>query len=99
MPVLLILLNSTKPLLEKIRFDHLIDPIVVVAYTESGVRIDDEVNVMALAAATRIGAPQDLLYVRLSLGLGMGIVSGDQMHRGTSACYDGQEEVSRLFRG
>ena len=27
------------------RFDHLIDPIVVVAYTESGVRIDDEVNV------------------------------------------------------
>ena len=27
------------------RFDHLIDPVVVVAYTESGVRIDDEVNV------------------------------------------------------
>ena len=27
------------------RFGHLIDPIVVVAYTESGVRIDDEVNV------------------------------------------------------
>ena len=27
------------------RFDHLIDPVVVVMYTESGVRIDDEVNV------------------------------------------------------
>lgn len=27
------------------RFDHLQDPLVVVAYTESGVRIDDEVNV------------------------------------------------------
>lgn len=47
--------------------------------------IDDEVNVMALAAATRIGAPQDLLYVRLSLGLGMGIVSGGQVHRGAGA--------------
>ncbi|WP_103062361.1 Gfo/Idh/MocA family protein [Actinomyces qiguomingii] len=27
------------------RFEHLIDPVVVVMYTESGVRIDDEVNV------------------------------------------------------
>lgn len=47
--------------------------------------IDDEVNVMALAAATRIGAPQDLLYIRLSLGLGMGIVSRGQVHRGAGA--------------
>lgn len=47
--------------------------------------IDDEVNVLALAAATRVGAPQDLLYVRLSLGLGMGIVSSSQVHRGAGA--------------
>ena len=47
--------------------------------------IDDEVNVMALTAATRIGAPQDLLYIRLSLGLGMGIVSRGQVHRGAGA--------------
>ncbi|MDU0347969.1 ROK family protein [Actinomyces sp. MRS3W] len=47
--------------------------------------LDDEVNVMALAAATRIGAPQDLLYVRLSLGLGMGIVSQGKIHRGAAA--------------
>ncbi|WP_158247614.1 ROK family protein [Actinomyces qiguomingii] len=47
--------------------------------------LDDEVNVMALAAAKRIGAPPDLLYVRLSLGLGMGIVSGGQVHRGAAA--------------
>ncbi|MDO4899704.1 ROK family protein [Actinomyces sp.] len=47
--------------------------------------IDDEVNVLALAAAKRIGAPQDLLYVRLSLGLGMGIVSQGQVHRGAAA--------------
>ncbi|PHP52761.1 ROK family protein [Actinomyces ruminis] len=47
--------------------------------------LDDEVNVMALAAAKRIGAPQDLLYVRLSLGLGMGIVSHGKVHRGAAA--------------
>lgn len=47
--------------------------------------IDDEVNILALAAATRVGAPGDLLYVRLSLGLGMGIVSGGQVHRGVGA--------------
>ncbi|MBE6481502.1 MAG: ROK family protein [Actinomyces ruminicola] len=47
--------------------------------------IDDEVNVLALAAAKRIGAPEDLLYVRLSLGLGMGIVSRGQVHRGAAA--------------
>ncbi|WP_146752424.1 MULTISPECIES: ROK family protein [unclassified Actinomyces] len=47
--------------------------------------VDDEVNVLALAAAKRIGAPQDLLYVRLSLGLGMGIVSRGQVHRGAAA--------------
>ncbi|WP_143008892.1 ROK family protein [Actinomyces ruminicola] len=47
--------------------------------------IDDEVNVLALAAAKRIGAPEDLLYVRLSLGLGMGIVSHGQVHRGAAA--------------
>ncbi len=47
--------------------------------------VDDEVNVMALAAASRIGAPPDLLYVRVSLGLGMGIVSQGQVHRGAGA--------------
>lgn len=47
--------------------------------------VDDEVNAMALAAATRIGAPKDLLYIRASMGLGMGIVSGGQVHRGAGA--------------
>lgn len=47
--------------------------------------VDDEVNVMALAAASRVGAPPDLLYVRVSLGLGMGIVSQGQVHRGARA--------------
>lgn len=47
--------------------------------------MDDEVNAMALAAATRVGAPKDLLYIRLSLGLGMGIVSSGTVHRGAGA--------------
>lgn len=47
--------------------------------------VDDEVNTMALAAAMRVGAPKDLLYVRVSLGLGMGIVSNSQVHRGAGA--------------
>lgn len=34
-----------KPRFTSRRFDHLADPIVVVMYTSSGVRIDDEVNV------------------------------------------------------
>ena len=33
------------PRATSLRFDHLQDPLVLVAYTESGVRIDDEVNV------------------------------------------------------
>ena len=44
--------------------------------------IEDEVNAMALTASVRTGAPRDLLYVRLSLGLGLGIVSGGKVHRG-----------------
>lgn len=51
----------------------------------TAVWVDDEVNAMALAAATRIGAPKDLLYVRLSLGTAMGIVSGGTLHRGAGA--------------
>lgn len=47
--------------------------------------VDDEVNTLALAAASRVGAPKDLLYIRLSLGLGMGIVSSGQVHRGAGA--------------
>lgn len=47
--------------------------------------VDDEVNMMALAAASRVGAPKDLLYIRFSLGLGMGIVSSGQVHRGAGA--------------
>ncbi|MCI7458086.1 ROK family protein [Actinomyces urogenitalis] len=47
--------------------------------------VDDEVNALALAAASRVGAPKDLLYIRLSLGLGMGIVSSGQVHRGAGA--------------
>ena len=47
--------------------------------------VDDEVNLMALAAASRVGAPKDLLYIRFSLGLGMGIVSSGQVHRGVGA--------------
>lgn len=47
--------------------------------------IDDEVNTLALAAASRVGAPKDLLYIRVSLGLGMGIVSSGQVHRGAGA--------------
>ncbi|WP_172119225.1 ROK family protein [Actinomyces faecalis] len=47
--------------------------------------VDDEVNTLALAASMRIGAPKDLLYIRLSLGLGMGIVSSEQVHRGVGA--------------
>ncbi|QPL05256.1 MULTISPECIES: ROK family protein [Actinomyces] len=47
--------------------------------------VDDEVNLMALAAASRVGAPKDLLYIRFSLGLGMGIVSSGQVHRGAGA--------------
>ena len=42
------------------RFDHLIDPVVVVAYTESGVRIDDEVNVKRRKAVSlRLGGSSD----------------------------------------
>jgi len=38
------------------RFEHLIDPVVVVMYTESGVRIDDEVNDEVLEAVSgRLG--------------------------------------------
>lgn len=44
--------------------------------------LEDEVNAMALTAAERPGAPGDLLYVRISLGLGLGIVSGRKVHRG-----------------
>lgn len=44
--------------------------------------VEDEVNAMALTAAARPGAPKDLLYVRLGLGLGLGIVSGSKVHRG-----------------
>ncbi|VEG29271.1 ROK family protein [Actinomyces howellii] len=47
--------------------------------------VDDEVNALALAAASRVGAPSDILYVRISLGLGMGIVSNGQVHRGAGA--------------
>lgn len=47
--------------------------------------VDDEVNAMALYAATRIGAPQDLLYIRLALGIGMGIVSNGLLNRGAGA--------------
>lgn len=47
--------------------------------------IDDEVNTLALAAASRVGAPSEILYVRISLGLGMGIVSNGQVHRGAGA--------------
>lgn len=61
------------------RFDHLIDPIVVVAYTESGVRIDDEVNVnlqwaysiecelVLETAAVRLG-DQEKIHIRDSHG-------------------------------
>ncbi|ARD42087.1 Gfo/Idh/MocA family protein [Actinomyces gaoshouyii] len=61
------------------RFDHLIDPIVVVAYTESGVRIDDEVNVnlqwaysiecelVLETAAVRLG-DQERIHIRDSHG-------------------------------
>ncbi|MCL3777445.1 MULTISPECIES: ROK family protein [unclassified Actinomyces] len=52
---------------------------------QMSVWVDDEVNMMALAAASRVGAPKDLLYVRVSLGLGMGIVSSGQVHRGAGA--------------
>ncbi len=52
---------------------------------EMSVWVDDEVNMMSLAAATRRGAPPDLLYVRFGLGLGMGIVSGGRVHRGIGA--------------
>ncbi|MDO4259248.1 MAG: ROK family protein [Actinomycetaceae bacterium] len=45
--------------------------------------IEDEVDAMAHTAALRPGAPPDLLYVRLSLGLGLGIVSGGKVHRGS----------------
>lgn len=44
--------------------------------------IEDETKAMALASSTRPHAPRDILYVRLSLGLGLGIVSGGQVHRG-----------------
>lgn len=44
--------------------------------------IEDEVDAMAYHASIRPGAPDDLLYVRLSLGLGLGIVSGGKLHRG-----------------
>ncbi|MDR2379925.1 MAG: ROK family protein [Bifidobacteriaceae bacterium] len=46
--------------------------------------IDDEVDAMALAASVRPGAPADLFYLRVSPGLGLGIVSGGQVHRGNT---------------
>ena len=61
------------------RFDHLIDPIVVVDYTESEVRIDDEVNVnlqwaysiecelVLETAAVRLG-DQEKIHIRDSHG-------------------------------
>ena len=61
------------------RFDHLIDPVVVVMYTESGVRIDDEVNVnlqwaysiecelVLETAAVRLG-DQEKIHIRDSQG-------------------------------
>lgn len=45
--------------------------------------IEDEVDAMAYCASLRPGAPRDLLYVRFSLGIGLGIVSGGKLHRGT----------------
>lgn len=61
------------------RFEHLIDPVVVVMYTESGVRIDDEVNVnlqwaysiecelVLETAAVRLG-DQERIHVRDAAG-------------------------------
>jgi len=34
-----------RPRSTTLKFEHLVDPLVLVAYTESGVRIDDEINV------------------------------------------------------
>lgn len=52
------------------------------AELDTPVWIEDEVNAMAYHASLRPGAPDDLLYVRLSLGLGLGIISGGALHRG-----------------
>jgi len=44
--------------------------------------LNDEIVALALSAARRPGAPDHLLYVRVSLGLGLGIVSGGNVQLG-----------------
>lgn len=55
--------------------------------------VDDEVNAMSLAAATRIGAPKDLLYIRFSIGLGLGLVADHRVNRGAGG---GSGEIAHV---
>lgn len=48
------------------------------------VSVEDEITAMSLTAARRPGAPASLLYVRMSAGLGLGIVSDHRVHRGAT---------------
>ena len=46
------------------------------------VLVDSEANLMALGAASQPGAPDDLIAVRMRLGVGSGIVTSGRLHRG-----------------
>ncbi|MCL3777443.1 MULTISPECIES: ROK family protein [unclassified Actinomyces] len=55
--------------------------------------VDDEVNALATSAAGRTGAPKDILVVRLSVGIGLGLVVDSHVHRGSGG---GSAELSHI---
>lgn len=51
-----------------------------------GVWVDNDVNAMALGHVAMNGGPADLIYVKIGTGIGAGLISHGQLHRGSKGC-------------